>query len=224
MHYINKSGDQMKFTRKKVPLGHKVVSVLQPSHVPDQLWFAEPVVSTRAALGDAQGFAFLSQLFLSAIQCEVPHAMFYVPRPPANEHTPRNGYSIGRYDLDLVLFHFHSLQIRSKDVKRVIHSLPYLPGEEIHLETDLSLLTSYLESSKHWRLKNQLTSKSYSSYVTVSGNTEILLHLAYLAHRFQDAGNDERNNFHLHYHADTIGTSPDSGLDFYYYHDPVLAK
>ncbi|QRG66807.1 hypothetical protein [Brevibacillus choshinensis] len=212
----------MRFTRKKVPLGNKIVTVLVPKQVPKQLWFAEPILSTRAVLGDAHGFAFLSQLFLTAVKCEIPHALFYVPRPPVNEHTPRNGYNLGRYDLDLVLFHFHSLQIRSKDVKRVIHSLSFLPGEEIHLEADLSLLHSYLESYNHWNLKNQLTSKSYSKYVSVSGNSDILLYLAYLAYRFQGVEHDERSNFHLHSHADTIGTSPENGLDFYYYHDPLL--
>jgi hypothetical protein len=165
---------------------------------------------------------------LIAVENQIPNVMFFVPRPYKNNHTPvlatkeiRSWYNIGKYDLDLVLFNYHILQIRPKEIKRVINSLTYLPGKEINLMSKSTLLNDYIDTWNHWRLKRLLNTKAFSKYLAVSGNRDILLYLAYQADRFKDIEDDEEYNFR-HSHADTIGTSVDNGMDFYYYYENSL--
>lgn len=214
----------MRFSQYTIQINKKVIMVLEPLNAPCHLWFAEPIIDSRSMLANAEGFAFMRDLFLIAAQRKEPNIMFYVPRPRLNEETPamaiseiRSWYKIGEFDMDLALCNFHYLHIGPKEVKKVIQSLRYIPKYTVRIEPDSAVLSSYIDKFEYWQLKNVLHTKAYSKMLIISADSEVLLHLAYQADGFTGIEDDVRHNFHAHSHADRIGTSENNGLNFFYY-------
>ncbi|WP_141692694.1 hypothetical protein [Paenibacillus pectinilyticus] len=202
----------------------KAITVLEPINVPYHLWFAEPVIESRSVLANAEGFAFMRDLMLIAAQYKENNVMYYVPRPRLNEDTPamareeiKSWYMIGEFDLDLVMFNFHYLHIRSKDIKKAIKASRYLTKTIVGIEPVYADLHVYKERFEHWQLKNLLHTKSYSKTLIINADRDVLLYLSYQADGFTHLTNDVKHNFDAHSHADDIGTSVENGLNFFYY-------
>ncbi|WP_379138325.1 hypothetical protein [Paenibacillus sp. sgz500958] len=214
----------MKFQRKVLEYHNRTISVWIPEVIPDYLWFAEPIVDSRALFGNSEGYRFIRDLLLIAANHKTKDSMFYVPIPQRPHQSPymsipemENWYKVGDFELDLVLFNYHFTQLTTKDVKTILSSLKYLPGVAFNIEPDQQLIRQHIEEWNRWKLKNTLNTKAHSQYLIISAEKEMLIHLAYQADSFTNIKDDSQHNYHAHTHADLLGTSKNNGLNFFYY-------
>ncbi|TXK72370.1 hypothetical protein [Paenibacillus sp. N3.4] len=212
----------MKFKRVTVQQGKKQFTILQPLDQPRNLWFAEPVIDSRSVLANAEGFAFLRDLFLIAAQSTDPHEWFYALGQGFNERTPtmvteetRNSYTMGEFDLNLALFNGGQIPIQLRKVGSIHHSLSGLEAETIEIEPDLSMLSLAVEQPEVTASFHVSTTNEKVKMMTIGAEKDILLRLAYLSDQFTRMEDDSKHNFHSH--IDQFALAEISGLNLMYY-------
>jgi hypothetical protein len=186
----------MKFLVQSLAYNKKLFSVLIPQKIPEFIWFAEPVISARSIFANAEGFTFIRNLFLIASQNQGRNVIYYVPVPTRVYKGPMMVIpelqgEVGAYNLNLILFNYHYTHSDTRQIKTILSSLKYLSSQSINIEPDTQIVQKYKNDWRHWKLQRTLNTKLYKN------------HPVY--------------NYHVHSHADLIGTSKDNGLDLIYY-------
>lgn len=206
----------MKFMVKAVKLKEdKSVYVYIPKQIPQQLRFIDPIEYTKIIMGNAEGFTFLKELFTIIASDKEKNRLFYLPnRAPENERY-RQWFKIGIFDLDLVAFNYHSIQLDNKDIAKTIEHLKHVKCEEEEIE----LAEAVYKCQPLFKTRGKLSTKVFGKYFIIAGNKEVYSQLAYDSNRFRDYEDKETYYCEAHVHEDAIGSSKDNGLDFWYYYE-----
>lgn len=215
----------MKFKVKRLKMQNKLYSILIPENIPNHIWFSDPVVDSKAIFADAEGFAFLRDLFLIASHYRVQNAILYVPIA-RKKSADRKGLmpcmtdmeNIGEYNLNLILFNYHNTHLDTKLAKVMASSLEYVPAHHLIIDPNRNLLETYREGYEHWKLRKTLTTKVHQHQLYIAADDYMLVHLAYEANMYIDIPNDSESNYIAHTHADHLGTSKDNGINYFYYY------
>ncbi|MCM3625741.1 hypothetical protein M3194_00005 [Paenibacillus glycanilyticus] len=215
----------MNFSFRSIESNKKLYSILIPEKIPNFIWFAEPVVSSRAIFANADGFTFIRDLFLIAAQSNKENTIYYVPIPNRAYKSPimaipeiQEWYKVGEYNLSLILFNYQFTHVDVKEAKTIISSLKYLPSQTINVVPDKQLIQKHIDEWKYWKLERTLNTKAHGKNLIIAADKQMLIHLAYQTDSFKNIDNRSKHNYQAHSHADNTGTSIDNGLNFFYYY------
>lgn|GEM_PF-4866127 len=211
----------MKFSKKEIKINQHHFIVYEAIEVPQNIWFVDPISTTRSVVGSSEGFVFLSTFLMIVGNHQEKNSLFHVPCSPTAPEKLTEWWPIGRFDLDLVCFKYTQTQINSKLIKQVIERASSVRGEQQELDVPQEIWEREREKSDQSKipLKRSLTSKTHSKYLTVAADKEVFFHLGLM---IEDYGEIEDSEEYIgyHRHADWLGTAEDNGLDFeYFYQD-----
>lgn len=204
----------MKFKVKEVMIKKdKVFKIYTPMKIPMQLTAIDPIGWDKVILANSIGYEFLIKVFTLASKLKY-RELIYIPTNPLKKNEYKNFFEFGIFDLDIVLINYHEVQLKDKEIFRIIKEERVLKNyiKEIIIE-DLDI--EYLE---YWLIDRKLSTKRFKNTMIISTNRDVFMHLAKDSEKMTGEKDNEDYNFNSHIHEDSIGTSEYNGFNFFYYH------